>query len=572
MNASTRTRFLLPLFVVLIAVPTYAASDLGKVDFPASALPEAQAHFLRGVAALHSFWYDEAADAFRAAQKAEPGFALAYWGEAMTYHHPIWSEQDLEAARAALARLAADREGRLAKAPTAREKAFLEAVEILYGEGDKGVRDAAYAAAMRGVHERWPDDLEAASFYALSRIGPALTGPPGEERIQVLIQAAALLEELFDRNPEHPGVVHYLIHAYDDPLHAPLGLRAARIYAKVAPAAHHALHMPSHIFVQLGDWAATASSNEAAWAASVDWVKRRELAIDKQDFHSLSWLAYAYLQQGRYGKARETLEIARRAARAKDSPRIASTVQEMEARYAIETRGPLALAAVPADGGQGGCHAAGGMSHGRGEGSRLLAAGLAAARGGDLAAAEEAASRLRSLAAKGGDGYRDGAAGVMEKEVAALALLAKGNAEEALKLLAEAAEAESRMAPPSGPPEPIKPALELYGEVLLEQGRAREASRQFEQALLRMPNRAASLLGAARAALKLGDEEAARRLYGRLAEIWRQADPGVPELAEVKGYLGGTIFPASAPAPASPPAAPPPGRAGRRRDGRGPRG
>lgn len=531
------------VLALLAAMPANTASDLGKVDFPTSGSPAAQAHFLRGVAALHSFWYDEAADAFREAQKAEPGFAMAYWGEAMTFNHPIWSEQDLKAARAALARLAPSREDRLAKAPTEREKAFLEAVEILYGDGDKSSRDAAYSAAMRRMHERWPDDLEAASFYALSRIGPALTGPPGEERERTLIQAAALLEELLARNPEHPGVVHYLIHAYDDPLHAPLGLRAARIYAKVAPAAHHALHMPSHIFVQLGDWQSTASSNEASWAASVAWVKRRGLTIDKQDFHSLSWLAYAYLQQGRYGKAREMLEIARQASRENSSPRIAAGLTEMESRYAIETRtwSKAALTGEAAAGGEGGCHGGGAMSHGRGEGSRLLSIGLGAARSGDVATADEAASRLRSIASKADNGYREGAAGVMEKELSGVALLAKGDTEAGLKLLAEAAELESRMGPPSGPPEPIKPAQELYGEALLEHGQAKEAARQFEQALLRMPNRAASLLGTARAAVKLGDGEGARRSYARLAEIWRQADPGSAELAEVKGYLDGAV-------------------------------
>jgi len=536
-------RLALALLAAVYSLPAHAASDLGKVDFPTSGSPAARGHFLRGVAALHSFWYDEAADAFREAEKAEPGFAMAYWGEAMTFNHPIWSEQDLEAARAALARLAPSREDRLAKAPTEREKAFLQAVEILYGDGDKSARDAAYAEAMRRMHERWPDDLEAASFYALSRIGPVLTGPPGEERQRTLIQAAALLEELFVRNPEHPGVVHYLIHAYDDPLHAPLGLRAARIYAKVAPAAHHALHMPSHIFVQLGDWQSTASSNEASWAASVAWVKRRGLGIDKQDFHSLSWLAYAYLQQGRHGKAREMLEVVRRAARESSSPRITAGLAEMEARYAIETRTPskATLTGEASTGAEGGCHGGGAMAHGRGEGSRLFAIGLGSARRGDLATADEAASRLRSIASQADNGYREGAAGVMEKELSGVVLLAKGDTEAGLKLLAEAAELESRMAPPSGPPEPIKPAQELYGEALLEHGQAKEAAREFEQALLRMPNRAASLLGTARAAVKLGDGDGARRAYARLAEIWRQADPGSAELAEVKGYLDGAV-------------------------------
>ena len=528
------------VLALLAALPAHAGSDLGKVDFLASGSPAAQEPFQRGVAALHSFWYDEAAELFRAAQKADPGFAMAYWGEAMTYNHPIWSEQDRESALAVLARLAPTREERLAKAPTEREKGFLEAVEILYGEGDKGVRDAGYAEAMRRLHERDPGDLEAASFYALSLIGPALTGPPGEPRDRPLIRAAAVLEEWFTRNPEHPGVLHYLIHSYDDPLHAPLGLRAARLYARTAPAAHHALHMPSHIFVQLGDWASAAASNESSWAASVAWVKRRDLTLEKQDFHSLSWLAYVYLQQGRRQKALETLEIAREEASKDANPRITGAVQEIAARFAVEMRASVPAGKAPAIAGEvGGCHGAG-PGHGRGEGARLLAAGLAAAWRGDLEAAGKAAEELKGLAGEGsGPAYREGANHAMQKEVLALVALKKGNSEEALKLLAEAAELEERMAPPSGPPEPIKPAHELYGETLLELGKPEEAIRQFERALLRMPNRSASLLGAARAAAKLGRSEEARRHYAALAESWRQADPGTPELAEVKSYLKG---------------------------------
>jgi tetratricopeptide (TPR) repeat protein len=528
---------MLTVLAVLAAAPSHAASDLGKVDFPTSGSPAAQEHFLRGVAALHNFWYDEAADAFREAQKADPGFAMAYWGEAMTYNHPIWSEQDREAALAALARLAPTPAERTAKAPTEKEKAWLEAVEVLYGEGEKKDRDASYAEAMRKLHDRYPEDLEVASFYTLSLIGPALTGPAGDARDRPLIRAAAILEELFDRNPQHPGVLHYMIHAYDDPLHAPLGLRAARLYAKTAPAAHHALHMPSHIFVQLGDWASTAASNEDAWAASVAWVKRRDLAIDKRDFHSLSWLLYAYLQQGRLGKAEETLEVARQAAKESDSPRIGYSLKEMEARLAVETRTwrKDLMPAAKAEGDGGHQHHGGGMRPGRGDGTLLLAAGIGAARNGDLATAEKAASRLRELAQDGED--RNRVAEVMEKEVSALVLLKQGKTDEALKLLAEASEIEAQMPPPMGPPDPVKPSNELYGEVLLELGRAEEATRQFELALLRMPNRTASLLGAARAAVKSGDGATARERYAKLAEIWGQADPSYPELAEVKGYL-----------------------------------
>lgn len=540
---------LLPVLLAALVAPAHAASELGQLDFPTSGSPAAQTHFVRGVAALHSFFYDEAADFFREAQKADPGFALAYWGEAMTYNHPIWSEQDRDAALAALARLAPTPAERAAKAPTEREKEWLAAVEILYGEGEKPARDAAYAEAMRKLHERYPDDVEAASFYTLSLIGPALTGPTGDARDRPLIRAAAILEELYDRAPRHPGVLHYMIHAYDDPLHAPLGLRAARLYAKTAPAAHHARHMPSHIFVQIGDWPSAVASNEDSWAASVDWVKRRGHPIDKQDFHSLSWLLYAYAQEGRLGKARETLETARAADQASDSPRVAFSASEMEARYLIETRSwskDQVPAGAPEAGGASSCHASGTVTPGQGNTVLIYATGLGAARSGDLEVAEQAASKLRSIADTGAAPYRGGApAGILADQIAGLVALKKGNAEEGLKLLAAAAEAESRLPPPSGPPDPMKPSHELYGEALLELGRTDEAGKQFDLSLLRTPNRPASLLGAARVAVKRGDGESARRYYGQLAEIWKQADAGYPELAEVKSYLEGVRTAAS---------------------------
>lgn len=531
------------LLLGLLALPLAAqtapasSSSLGRVDFPTTASPAAQEHFLRGVAALHSFWYDEAADEFRAAQKAEPGFALAYWGEALTYEHPIWGEEDLEAARAALERLAPTPAERAAKAGLEKERAWLASAEALYGEGEKDARVRAYAESLRSLHERWPDDLEGTAFYALSLIGPALTAdgaPLGEPRERLLIRAAAMLEEEVDRNPEHPGVLHYLIHAYDDPTHAPLGLRAARAYARVAPAAHHALHMPSHIFVQLGQWDRVVASNEDAWAASVAWTERRKLPVEKRDFHSLSWLAYAYLQEGRYGKARDVLEIARREARSTDSERVASSLASMEARYLIETRSwneaklPPAAPAGKADEAKDPAHACHAM--GPGAWAQVFAAGLAAGMRGDAAAAEEALKRLRETPS----GNYESVSAILEKEVEGLAQLARGREEDGLRLLREAAEAEVVLTTPSGPPDLLKPALELYGEVLLERGKPAEALPQLQRSLLRMPNRAASLLGAARAASRLGQDEDARRYAQTLAEVWKQADPEVREAAEVR--------------------------------------
>ncbi len=238
------------------------ASDLGRIDFPTSGSPEAQKHFLRGVLLLHSFEYEDAAEEFREAQKLDPGFAMAYWGEAQTANHPIWVERDAESARKVLNRLAPTPEAREARAPTSREKGYLDAVEILFAEGKKPERDRAYAEAMLRLHERYPDDLEAASFYALALLGTC----QGQRDTATYMKAAAVAEEVFAKNPMHPGAVHYLIHSYDDPVHAPLGMRAARAYSKIAPAAGHAQHMCSHIFVAMGMWDDVVRSNETAVA------------------------------------------------------------------------------------------------------------------------------------------------------------------------------------------------------------------------------------------------------------------------------------------------------------------
>jgi hypothetical protein len=248
---------------LLIANAHAQTSSLGSVHFPSSAQSqEAQAHFLRGVAALHSFWYPLALDEFRAATRIEPNFAIGYWGEAMAHNHPLWSDpQDTEAARRVLARLPA--------APTPREQAYMDAVRVLYGEGEKPERDRAYATAMEAVSRAYPNDLETAAFYSLALLGraygnasPDAGAPRDPAALRIRMQAAAVAQEVFRREPDHPGAAHYILHAFDDPDHAILGLPAARRYAEIAPAAPHALHMPSHIFLQLGMWPEAAASNE----------------------------------------------------------------------------------------------------------------------------------------------------------------------------------------------------------------------------------------------------------------------------------------------------------------------
>ncbi len=297
------------------------SGELGKVVFPTSGPADAQRHFERGVLLLHGFDYRQARAQFVAAREAAPTFAMAYWGEAMTYNEPIWFAQDRQSARAALQRLPA-------RPSTAREQAYLAAVETLYGEGSKEHRDFEYAAAMRRLREAYPDDNEAAAFYALALLGTAHGGRDD----RTYMKAAAVAEAVLERNPAHPGALHYAIHAYDDPTHAPLGLRAARAYAKVAPASAHAQHMPSHIFVAMGMWDEAALANEAAWRAS-----QHDQAVESGGYHALWWLQYAYLQQGRFSAARRILSTMEGIAAAQPTPLARFHVVQMRAMYSIET-------------------------------------------------------------------------------------------------------------------------------------------------------------------------------------------------------------------------------------------
>ena len=507
--------------------------QLGTVDFAATGSPEARRWFERGVAALHSFWYEEAREAFRRAREIDPDLYMAYWGEAMTHNHPVWDRVELDEGRAALAALAPTPEARSARAPSERERAWMAAVEILFpseggdDDSEKAARDAAYAEAMERLAEAHPD-VEARVFHALALQGVVYGGVEEARRFPVLMRSAAGLEELLDEHPDHPGVLHYLIHAYDDPTHAPLGLRAARTYARVAPAAHHALHMPSHIFVQLGRWPEASSSNENAWASSVAWVEQRDLAPGRRDFHSLSWLLYSYLQEGRREKAAQTLEVARAAVSQGSGERAEHARTDMEARYLIETESAAPVSLLDGDGA---------------DSRTALAVALAAHRAGDrealARAAEWAASSEDHEDGHGGSGGAEGsAAEVRAKEVAGLLALADGRPEEALAILEEAVALEDALGPPSGPPEAVKPAHELLGEVLLGLDRPREAREAFEESLRRTPRRARSLLGAARAAGAAGDGEAAAAHYRELLRVWERADPGLPEAEEARAYLG----------------------------------
>ncbi|MDH3271950.1 MAG: hypothetical protein OEN56_11480 [Gemmatimonadota bacterium] len=500
--------------------------NVGSIDFPTSATGEAQQHFLRGVAILHSFGWNQAIEQFQAAQEVDPDFALAYWGESLSYNHPLVSQMDATEPSRVLKRLASTRAARLAKAPTDREKGLLDAVEILWGDGDHVARRVGYMDAMERLHDRYPDDSEIAAFYALSMLS-AVTAT-GDLSGRLNIRAGTIALKLSQQNPDHPGAVHYTIHAFDDPLHAPLALAAAHRFADIAPAVSHARHMPTHIFIQHGMWDYVSNHNQSAYDAARDlWQPGQSMG---DAIHALDWGQYGDLQLGDYEKARLWIEridemaehggFVEGGARGEAGvARAVSTNALLRARYTVETEewsvGPISESETAPE---------------------LLATGLSAARLGDQGPLREAEVELRRRVEGGDGGYTE----VMSKQVSALLHAVMGHAEVATRFMDEAVALVDAMAPPRGAANPIKPVHELFGELLLELGQPARAAEMFETSLLRMPRRPRSVLGLARARVELGDDVAAADAYRSLTEIWvdRESFEG---LHEARRFLGQTM-------------------------------
>jgi tetratricopeptide (TPR) repeat protein len=494
-------RLALSAALVAVAAPTNS-QELGTITFPNSGNAAAQAPFIEGVKDLHSFQFDEAAVAFQRAQKADPGFAMAYWGEAMSHNHPLWAQQDADAAKKILEKIGATSDARQAKAKLPKEKAFLKAIDILYySPGDKLARDTAYSEALASMYAEWPNDHEVATWYALSLLG---TVRPTDKGFRRQALAASIAEKVFAENPRHPGAAHFIIHAFDDPDHAPLGLNAARAYAGIAPAAAHALHMPSHIFVQRGMWEDVRKSNIAAYKSATELNARMKLAEGREDFHTLGWLEYANLMLGNVDEARANVESAKQAAdRNPGNAGITNGYLGMRARLILETEkwekialdAPATPAAPDAHAGMPGMTPPGGHNW-------IFIAGYSAAKLGDLPPADRAVAMLRGIREKaegGSNPYSGRSIAILEKQVAALVSHARGQKDEALKLAKEAMEIELALSPPSGPPDPMKPAPEFYGELLLDAGRTAEAIAALELSLQRTPNRTPSVKALARA-------------------------------------------------------------------------
>jgi tetratricopeptide (TPR) repeat protein len=507
---------------LILLQPSHATEpNLGVISFENSGAPAAQADFIKGLAALHNFQYPLAARAFRGAQAADPDFAMAYWGEAMSFDHAIWHEQDLAAARAALAKLGPTPEARAAKAKTPREKAYLAALETLFGAGDVNAREQRYAIAMEQLHAKYPDDVDGTCFYALALLGKSNAG----RDVPTYMRAAALMQDVFERNPQHPGAAHYLIHSVDDSIHAPLGLRAANAYAKIAPDSPHAQHMTSHIYLALGMWDETAAANERTLALAPSPVGCG---------HAVTWLSYAYLQQGRFADALRKVEgcgeemrkhpfmpeheMGPRSALDSDSSSAAS-FSVMRSRYLIDSGDWSGLVAAMKVNVENLITA---------EFTRDWTDAYGAVRFGKLDTAVAAIERARdtnkryvaavtaSGAAADDPMYR--MPKIEQQQLDGLLLMKRGRAQEGLALLKEAAEGESASPMQFGPPSLDKPANELLGEVLLELGQAKEACAAFEAAQVLAPGRGQSLIGLSKCARQLGSTEVADNANARLAK------------------------------------------------------
>jgi tetratricopeptide (TPR) repeat protein len=455
---------------------------LGTLTFPVTGTPEARADFHRGVLLLHSFEYEDAAQAFRAAQETDPDMVMAYWGEAMTYNHPVWMEQDPAAARRVLTRLGPTPEEREAHAPTDRERMYVAAVDALYeGTGAKDDRDLAYLEAMERLHQAYPDDDEATLFHALALLGSAHQG----RDFDIYGRAAAEVEPVFERNPDHPGAAHYLIHAWDDPLHARRALPAARAYSGIAPRAAHAQHMTSHIFVALGMWSDVVTANVRARRVQ-DSARAEQGLPPNACGHYGSWLHYGYLMQGRLDDARDALSAC--AALAETDPSARPGYVMMRARQVVDGA-DVDADRVSAD------PAPAWADEGKVGPVWAWTDAWVAVRRGDVAAGhafvDNWSGRLPA------DDRTSAWPRLMVSEMRALVASAEGRGADAIGLLRAAADSEAALPFEFGPPPLPKPAHELLGEVLLQEGQVDAAAEVFRAALERTPGRPAAERGLA---------------------------------------------------------------------------
>lgn len=515
----------------------HAVAGLGTVDFPTSCNATAQKLISRGAALLHSFGYEEARIRFNDAAKADPTCAMAYWGVARTWYHPIWappSPDELKQGAAALDRAVA------IDAKTDRERDYIKALALFYKDWqtvDHATRAKNYERALAGVCDRNPGDDEAAIFHALQLVAIGYLDPT-DKTYTWQKKGSEILNQVLLRHPNHPGVAHYIIHSVDYPSLAELGLKAARAYAGIAPDSPHALHMPSHIFTRLGQWDDSIASNTASTKSAIAQAQRLHGGGGAFDqLHAMDYLVYAYLQQAKDTSARKALAEMEEISRLDENQFAAAyAFAASPARWALERHDWKAAAALeikPAWFPWNRFRNAEALVH--------YARAIGAARAGDVAAArrsnDEIAAIRRSMPATR-DYDWSGSIGAQWEAATALIAWAEGQKDEGLRLLRTAADHEDAVDKHPVTPGALLPVREMLADLLLENGAAPEALQEYEAVLKIAPRRLNATAGAARAADKAGDQTKARAYAMQLREIANHAEASRPELDWARVYLG----------------------------------
>jgi hypothetical protein len=528
-------RILVSFVFMLFARPVVAQHEhpagdpekLGKVNFSVSCDAALQPQFNSAVAMLHSFWYEKARDTFATIAQKDSSCGMADWGIAMTDYHPIWEPPGPAALKDGSA---AVERAKSAGAKTQREKDYIAAIEVFYKDSDKidhRTRALAYEKEMEQLQARYPDDPEAAVFHALSLIA---TAPAADKTYVNQKKAGEILEKIFSAQPDHPGVAHYIIHAYDYPPLANRALDAVRRYAKIAPESPHALHMPSHIFTRLGLWQEAIDSNLASSAAA------QKFNAPGNELHAKDYAVYAYLQGGRDGEAKRMLETFSQPRQ--DDPQYFNGLYATgttSARYAVERHrwAEAAALTLPPNIFPGGRYS---WTEANIHFARAL--GAAHMRDADTAKKElQQLVALRDTLTQLNDKYWADQLQIQWEIAAAWLTLADGKQQEALQQMRQAADHEDRTDKHPVTPGVLLPARELLGEMLLELKQPVAAIVEFEATLRTAPNRFNALSGAARAAELSGDREKAKTYYAKLLTLCDHADGDRPELKEARTLL-----------------------------------
>ncbi|HEX8816990.1 MAG TPA: hypothetical protein VF753_15950 [Terriglobales bacterium] len=501
-------------------------AQVGTVNFPVSCSAAAQKQFQQGVALLHSFWYEQAQESFKAVAKNDPKCAMAHWGLAMSLWHQLWNHPDAAMIAKGMAEVNA---ATALHAKTQREKDYIAAMAAFYGDPAGRTyqeRAEAYSAAMQKVYKSYPDDREGAAFYALSLLA---SEPDHDTTFANRKEAGAILEKLFVEEPNHPGVAHYLIHSYDRPQLAELGLPAARRYAQIAPAAPHALHMPSHIFARLGLWQDDIDSNLASIAATQK-TAAMGMGGGGHQYHAMDFLEYAYLQSGRDADAQHVIDEAKAMPAVKDTmygdfdPRTYA-LATFPARYDLELHHWADAAKLPlVEGGSLGNDA-----------TIYWARTIGAARTGDLTAAHDDLSDLDGVIKKLGEKKSEFGDSVKQdrEEAEAWILHAEGLDDKATGMLRSVAEKEEAEGA-----EPLAiPAREMLADMELEMHKADQALAEYQADLKFNPNRFNGLYGAASAAEAAGKTSEANAYYAQLVKVCAGSNSDRPELSRAKSLV-----------------------------------